>query len=253
VTTSVEPTRVPLENVFNLRDLGGYPTDAGTHVSAGRLFRADGLNRLSERDAQTMKSLGIRTVVDLRTHGEREKYGSAPTHLFDATAVHLPLIDELWPTFTPDDDHDPVEYLIERYHEMTVEGAPMLAQLVELAADHPDATPLVFHCSAGKDRTGVAAAVILGILGVPHDVIAADYAHTALAMADLVAWIRAREQPGTGDSMSDQPAAFLSCPVEAMAGFLEQLTAAFGSVESYVESIGVSAATRDRLRAAFTE
>jgi len=241
-----------LENVFNLRDLGGYPTDRGTRVVSRRLYRADGLNRLSERDAETMKALGIRTVVDLRTHDEREKYGSAPTHLFDATALHLPLIDELWPLFEPDDDHDPVVYLIERYHEMTVEGAPALAQLVELAALHPDAVPLVFHCSAGKDRTGVAAAVLLGILGVPHDVIAADYAHSALAMADLTAWVR-QQHPEDADTMSDQPAAFLSCPVEAMAGFLDQMSGRFGSVDAYADSIGVSADTRDLLRATFTE
>jgi protein tyrosine/serine phosphatase len=243
---------VPLENVFNLRDLGGYPTEDGAHVVSGRLFRADGLNRLSNRDAETMKTLGIRTVVDLRTHDEREKYGSAPTHLFDATAVHLPLISELWPLFEPDDDHDPVAYLIERYHEMTVEGAPMLARLVELAALEPDASPLVFHCSAGKDRTGVAAAVLLGLLGVPADVIAADYAHSSLAMADLTAWIRAK-QPASADTMSDQPAAFLSCPVEAMAGFLDQLDGKFGSVDGYAEAIGITDDTRQRLRDAFTD
>jgi protein tyrosine/serine phosphatase len=239
-----------LENVFNLRDLGGYEGVGGRHVVEGRLYRADGLNRLSETDAAVVKELGIRTVVDLRTIDERERWGSAPTHLFDATALHLPIISELWPFYEETDDHDPVAYLIERYHEMTVEGAASLATLLGVLADDPHAAPLVFHCSAGKDRTGVTAAVVLGLLGVADEQIAADYAQTSVAMDDLVAWIRAHH-PASADSMVDQPSTFLACPEEAMSGFLSELSARFGSIESYVRSIGVSPTTIDRLRSLF--
>jgi protein tyrosine/serine phosphatase len=107
--------------------------------------------------------------------------------------------------------------------------------------------PLVFHCSAGKDRTGVTAALILGLLGVPDDQIAADYAHTALAMDELIAWVRA-QSPEAADSMTDQPKTFLSCPKEAMSGFLAELGQRFGSVEGYVETIGVPEATVATLR-----
>jgi protein tyrosine/serine phosphatase len=250
VASRVEPRRVPLDNVFNLRDLGGYPGLDGRRVVDGRLYRADGLNRLSEADAAVVKQLGIRTVVDLRTIGERERWGSAPTHLFDATALHLPILSELWPLYEETDDHDPVAYLIERYHEMTIEGAASLATLLDLLADDPDAVPLVFHCSAGKDRTGVTAAVVLGLLGVADDQIAADYAHTSIAMDDLVAWVRA-QNPESADSMVDQPKTFLACPEEAMSGFLAELSERFGSIEAYVGSIGVSGPTIDRLRSNF--
>jgi protein tyrosine/serine phosphatase len=239
-----------LENVFNLRDLGGYQGLGGRCVVEGRLYRADGLNRLSEADAAVVARLGIRTVVDLRTIGERERWGSAPTHLFGATALHLPIISELWPLYEETDDHDPVAYLIERYHEMTVDGAASFATLLGILADDPDAAPLVFHCSAGKDRTGVTAAILLGLLGVADEVIAADYAQTSVAMDDLVAWIRAHN-PESADSMVDQPSTFLACPAEAMSGFLAELSARFGSIESYVESIGVPATTVDRLRSHF--
>jgi len=250
VTTRVEPRRVLLENVFNLRDLGGYASADGRRVAEGLLYRADGLNRLSEADAAVVKDLGIRTVVDLRTLYEREEWGSAPTDLLDATALHLPILSELWPVFEETDDHDPVAYLIERYHEMTVEGAASLATLLDLVANDADAVPLVFHCSAGKDRTGVTAALILGLLGVSDDQIAADYAHTAIAMDDLVAWVRA-QSPEAANSMTDQPKTFLSCPEEAMSGFLAELTQRFGSTEGYVESIGVPATTVDTLRARY--
>jgi protein tyrosine/serine phosphatase len=247
VTASVEPRRVVLENVFNLRDLGGYPAADGRRVVDGRLFRADGLNRLSEADAAVVRQLGIRTVVDLRTVHEREEWGSAPTDLLDATALHLPIISELWPLYEETDEHDPVAYLIERYHEMTVEGAPSLATLLGIVADDIDAVPLVFHCSAGKDRTGVTAALILGLLGVPREQIAADYSHTAIAMDDLMAWVRA-QSPDAANTMTAQPKTFLSCPEEAMLGFLTELDQRFGSVEGYVESIGVPTTTVDSLR-----
>jgi len=247
MATRVPPRRVPLENVFNLRDLGGYPTTDGGTVELGRMFRADGLNRLSPADAEVVAQLGIRTVVDLRTLGERESWGSAPTDLLGATGVHLPILAELWPVFEETDDHDPVAYLVERYHEMTVEGAVALATLVRLVATDPDAVPLVFHCSAGKDRTGVAAAVLLGLLGVPDEHIVADYAHSAVAMDDLVAWVRAND-PGAADSMTAQPATFLAAPAAAMHGFLDELRDRIGGVEEYVISIGVDDDTIDLLR-----
>jgi protein tyrosine/serine phosphatase len=250
VSASVEPRRVVLENVFNLRDLGGYGGADGRRVVDGQLFRADGLNRLSEGDAAVVRDLGIRTVVDLRTRYEREEWGSAPTDLLGASALHLPIISELWPAYEETDDHDPVAYLIERYHEMTVEGAPSFATLLGLLARDVDAVPLVFHCSAGKDRTGVTAALILGLLGVSDDQIAADYAHTAPAMDDLLAWVR-RQSPEAADSMTDQPRTFLSCPEEAMSGFLLELRRRFGSVEGYVESIGVDASTVEALRSRY--
>lgn len=253
MATHVEPRRVPLENVFNLRDLGGYPTADGGRVRAGRLFRADGLNRLSDADARVVQTLGIRTVVDLRTVAEREQWGAAPAHLFDARSLHLPLISELWPTFEVTEDHDPVAYLIERYHEMTIEGSESLATLMRMVATEPESVPLVFHCSAGKDRTGVAAALLLGLLGVPDEQIAADYAHSAVAMDDLVAWIRAKD-PSAADSMTtDQPATFLACPADAMARFLAELRDRLGSLEKYAESIGIDDDTIDTLRRGYVE
>lgn len=249
----VEPRRVPLDNVFNLRELGGYPTIDGGRVRAGQLFRADGLNRLSDADARVVGALGIRTVVDLRTLGERDQWGAAPVHLFDATAMHLPLISELWPTFEETDEHDPVAYLIERYHEMTVDGAESLATLLQMLAHEPESSPLVFHCSAGKDRTGVTAALLLGLLGVPDAQIVADYAHSAVAMDDLVAWVRANSTAASSDTMADHPKAFLACPPEAMAGFLAELRDRFGSVDGYANSIGIDEATLKELRAAYVD
>lgn len=175
--------------MFNLRDLGGYASEDGGTVAWGQLFRADGLSRLDDADAALLAPMGFRTVVDLRTPGECETWGIAPTEKFGATMVHLPLISVLWDRTVADGDHDTVDYLIARYLEMAEEGAGVLASVARLAIGDGQA-PLVFHCSAGKDRTGVTAALLLGLLGVDDATIAADYALTAPAMEALVEWVR---------------------------------------------------------------
>jgi protein tyrosine/serine phosphatase len=109
----------------------------------------------------------------------------------------------------------------------------------------------VFHCSAGKDRTGVLAAVLLSLLGVADVVIAEDYGLSAAAMEKLDEWQRA--QPEAGDAMVLQPKTFLACPPQAMLTFLAQLRERFGSVEGYVREVGVPASTVGRLRATLLE
>ena len=231
---------IRLGNVFNLRDLGGYTSVHGGTVAWGRLFRADGLSRLDEADTDLLAPMGFRTVVDLRTPGERENWGVAPTERMGATMVHLPLISVLWDRTVADDDHDTVEYLIARYLEMTEEGADVLASVVRLAIDDGH-TPLVFHCSAGKDRTGVTAALLLGLLGVDDATVAADYALTAPAMEALVEWVRRNAPEDAVDTMADQPPTFLACPPEAMRGFLDELRARHGSIVGYADHIGLGA------------
>jgi protein-tyrosine phosphatase len=196
-----------------------------------------------------VRPLGLRTVIDLRTHVERTDHGIAPHDELGSAIVHLPVIDVLWSTEGADQAH-PVDYLVTRYLEMTEGiGAVALAGVVRLlATTDPEACPAVFHCSAGKDRTGVTAAVLLSILGVPDDEIAVDYHHTADAMTDLVSWIRGQTVDDV-DPMADQPQVFLTCPPEAMIGFLDTMADRHGTIVDYVRSIGVSDAEIRSLRA----
>jgi protein-tyrosine phosphatase len=235
-----------LTNVFNFRDLGGLPTADGRRVRTGVVFRADGLHRLDDADVEALAPVGLRTVVDLRTDVERREHGICPTGL-GAAVLHHPVIAELWPAEGADEAH-PVDYLVERYLEMTVDlGAAAIAAVLRLTGSGADQLPLAFHCSAGKDRTGVTAAVLLAALGVPDDEITEDYHRTAGAMASFVEWLRAAH-PEAVDAMADQPAVFLSCPPEAMGSFLVELRRRHGSVEGYVRSIGLSDDEVDGLR-----
>jgi protein-tyrosine phosphatase len=107
--------------------------------------------------------------------------------------------------------------------------------------------PLVFHCAAGKDRTGVVAAIVLDVLGVGDEDIADDYSLSRLGMDRFKAWIL-ETYPEAADAMSDQPQAFLDAPAEAMHLFLSGLRERYGSADEYAAAHGVSADVLDAVR-----
>lgn len=238
---------VAMERLFNVRDLGGYQTGDGSSTRWRTLYRADGIHHASEADVERLLGLGLRTVLDLRTHGELEERGRFATEHTTLAYHHLPVLRETWDGWVDvAPDVDAVPFLAQRYEEMLDDGAAALAGALEVLAG-PDAYPAVFHCAAGKDRTGVLAAVILGLLGVDDDTIAADYGLSKAAMDSLIEWMRANV-PESLDAMTDQPAAFLDAPPRAMHLVLEVVTSRFGSMAGYVEAIGVSGDVVAQLR-----
>jgi protein-tyrosine phosphatase len=253
VTRTPEPVgldrRVAFERVFNVRDLGGIRTADGACVRPGLVFRADGVNRLDGDDLEVAKALGLRTVVDLRTHGEVEHRGRFPAEHIPVQWHHLPVIEQMWSERDLQATDGAVAFLRDRYLDMLVEGGASIARTVELVAEEP---PLLFHCSAGKDRTGVVAAVLLGLLGVAPEDIAEDYHLSAAAMDAFTAWIEA-ELPEAVDAMSKQPKEYLQAPAEAMVEFLHEVDRVHGSVEHLALQLGVAPATIDRLRATLLE
>ena len=252
-TFSPDPTAldrsIAFDLVFNVRDLGGLPTVDGGSVRRGALFRADGVHRLAGDDLERARALGLRTVVDLRTVGEIERSARFPVEEHPVEWHHLPILERMWSDDELVATTGAVDFLRERYVDMLRTGAASIARIVELTAD---GTPLLFHCAAGKDRTGVVAAVILSLAGVPPAEIAADYHVTAGAMAAFVDWLTVT-YPDALDSMTSQPPEYLEAPPEAMTGFLEHVDERYGSAEGYVTSLGVDAATIDRLRATLVE
>lgn len=250
-TNTIDPRRLPFASgAFNVRDLGGLPTEDGGNLARGLVYRADGLHRLPSAEVERLAAAGIRTVVDLRTSGELEIAASVRGE--GIAVLHLPVLREVWPhdAFSEEETADPVAFLVARYVEMLDEGRAAIAAIFGLLADE-ERRPLAFHCSAGKDRTGVVAALVLGLLGVPDDVIAEDYAASAEAMDQLVAWVR-EHRPESADAMAAQPKAILSCPAEAMHGFLDRVRSDFGSIDGYLAEIGVPEATIAAIRAALT-
>lgn len=248
MTTPLLDRHLPSDGVFNLRDLGGYQAADGRLTRWRTLFRADGLHR-SAPAHPTIRSLGWRTVLDLRTLAERD-LGAYACEGVDV--VHLPLLRQTWDSAADAlNGDDAVAFLTERYLDMADEGAAAIATAFEIIAS-PGRLPAVFHCSAGKDRTGVLAALVLATVGVEDDEIAADYALSKHAMTKLVGWIAA-EHPDVMDRMAQQPAALLACPPGAILRFLRSLRERYGSTDRYLSSIGVNAETRESVREALLQ
>ncbi|HTJ35236.1 MAG TPA: tyrosine-protein phosphatase [Dactylosporangium sp.] len=168
------PSAGRLEGLVNFRDLGGLPADGGT-VRPGVLFRSDSLAYATRADAEHLvRDLGVSTVIDLRGEFEVSQLGRGPLSAANRVDYYS----------APITDVSGAEDLVGHYVAILAEKGPVLAGTVRHLAC-AGTLPAVFHCEAGCDRTGVLAAVVLGLLGVPEDAIAADYAATAAAMPTI--------------------------------------------------------------------
>jgi protein-tyrosine phosphatase len=236
---------VALEAVHNFRDLGGYPTSDGRTTRWRTLYRADGLHRLAGADLDVVRTLGLRTVVDLRRPDEIAERGTFPVADHPVEYHNLSVLDVMWHDKEAPPFDDDADFLHWAYSDMLASGGATFADALGVLAG-PGAFPAVFHCAAGKDRTGLLAMLVLGALGVPHDYIVADYALTAARMIHARAWYAAHfpEQAALG---AEVPSAFLAALPAAMARVVDDLCATHGSVRAYLGGLGVSPATLDRL------
>jgi protein-tyrosine phosphatase len=240
---------IALEGCFNFRDLGGYETADGRRVRWRRLFRADGLHRLTDDDHVRLSDVSLATVIDLRTHDEVQERGHFQATAGDVGRHHLPMLDVLPPNEEIPAWVDPA-FVARRYLEMLEAGADAMAEVLALLTD-PSVYPAVFHCAAGRDRTGIVAAVVLGLLGVPDDVIVADYTLSRDAMARMIDWWRA-QAPDNVEEIDRRAAGVLTVAGESMAGLLAGVRDRHGSLEGYADAIGVGTAPA-YLRAALLE
>ena len=235
-----EPSRyVELEGCCNFRDLGGYPTADGRRTRWRRLFRADGLTRLSGADRSVLGSLEVRNVIDLRTGLEVESRGRFPGDVEGVTYHHLPLSDTL-PGAEDVPDWGNTEYVAHRYASYLDGGADTIRAALDLLAD-PANLPAIFHCSVGKDRTGVLAAVVLGLLGVPDEVIVDDYALSKAAMVRILQQFE-EEYPEAADQVARFAPVILSVEPASMTGFLTAVRERHGSFRAFGRSLGRSGA-----------
>jgi protein-tyrosine phosphatase len=227
--------RIELAGVFNLRDVGGYLVEGGRSVRWRTLFRSDALHRLDPVGVAAVTGLGLRTVVDLRTQPEVDL---APSPV-GGRVRHVPVL-------TGDLQDLPLD-LPALYRYFVDEcGEQIAAAIAELAGD--DAMPALVHCSAGKDRTGMVVALVLAALGVPDEVVAADYALSAgyLDPDQTEAIGQLQASTGLGGALIS---ALLSSPPELMLDVLGLIRQRAGSVEGYLRGHGLTDAALDRLRA----
>ncbi|MGC1210041.1 MAG: tyrosine-protein phosphatase [Micromonospora sp.] len=233
--------RSPFPALFNFRDAGGYTGHDGRTVRRGRLYRSDSLHRIDETDREAFTALGIRTVIDLRRPEEVAKAGRVPA--YDGLIYrHIHPEHPSWADVRYDPAQSLARWLADRYAALAQTGTAGVAEAVGLIADSANA-PVVVHCVAGKDRTGIVCALTLAVLGVADDDITADYALSTEASARFSAWVTA-----TTPAAKELPPPFLASPAEAMTLFLTELREGYGSVEGYLRHAGVTDAHLAGLR-----
>jgi protein-tyrosine phosphatase len=239
--------QVELEGCHNFRDLGGYPTRAGGRLRWRLLFRSDGLHLLTPKDVARLRGeLGIGHVVDLRSSGEIAIDGRGRLAAEDLRIHHLPLFDGAG---TASADLGARISLSDRYFLMVEHAKGPIARVLETLAGAEE--PAVYHCAAGKDRTGVVSAVLLGLLGVADEVIVADYAATQQNLDAIIARLMASE--GYQGMLENLPPDTLHAEPETMLSLLARVRAKYGSMRGYVREIGVSDADVVRLERRLVE
>ncbi|MBH0781790.1 tyrosine-protein phosphatase [Nocardia bovistercoris] len=238
---------LPLRGAVNARDLGGLRTEDGRRVRAMRVLRSDGPNELDGDDVTyLLEHCLLRMVLDLRAPGEIDTDGRGGladrvalyqnTHIFGADRIRLDLARVA-----------PTGGLLDRYIGYLEHSAHNIVAALDLLAS-ADNLPALVHCAAGKDRTGVVVAILLGVLGVREDDIVADYAATGPNVEALLARARrAATARAAGIDIAEIPAWVFAADAATMRGLLAHLSKEFGGPAAWATRAGLEDATRRRL------
>jgi protein-tyrosine phosphatase len=239
--------QIDLEGCLNFRDLGGYPTRDGRRVRWRQLFRSDGLHLLTQPDIRRLRDeIRLACVVDLRSSAELGSEGRGMIAAESMAFHHVPLFEGE----AREQRARAAELtLADRYVLMAEFAADRIATVVTRLA--LAGGPAVFHCAAGKDRTGVISAVLLGLLDVPDEVIVADYAATQENLDAIVD--RLMSLDGYRQMLASLPPDTLHAKPETMVSLLARLRERFGSIEGYAREAGVGDDAIARLRASMVE
>ena len=231
---SEPPFVVPLTGTSNFRDLGGYTTADGRRVRRGLVFRSAALGGLTAADRSVVATLGLRTICDLRGRHERE---AAPTRVDGIALVPLPIEPGVGASLrdllhTKEATGEALQSVLERAYcsyalTCTLQYRAMLDRILD------SGTPLLFHCTAGKDRTGFGAALLLTALGVPWEQIVADFEATNRL------W-RRDTLPGVGLPLVIRETLLRADPTLLAAAFAA-IREEYGSVDQYLDTaLGLS-------------
>lgn len=206
---------VVLDGANNTRDIGGYPASDGGTVRRGLVYRSGELSALTPLGCEVFAQLGIRRVIDFRNRlAPSPLFGGDVACVFEASSMSLlPVLND--PSDIPD----------RRYVQTVERFAASYRQAFELIAD-PDNLPVLYHCAAGKDRSGIMTVLLLTLLGVDRDTVIADYELSALVAGDVST----------------------SCVVELLDEIDRQ-----GGIETYLSGIGVSDSVQASIRSLLTE
>lgn len=248
---------IELEGSFNFRDLGGYETRSGHRVKWGKLFRSGNLAKLTNSDIDLVTQLGINRILDLR--GLEEISLNPTPEIKGVKGIHIQVIpnkelsDQENPSVqaaihTNENEQQkhlildgPTEKFMTDLYGQMVSFADAFQQVFKELLEQPE-RPLLFHCMVGKDRTGIASALILSALGVSRETILEDYTLTNESFDKIKA---ALVDNGDNEALMSHDLDSIQALLEARPVYLEtffaQVEEQFGSVDNYLsQAIGLT-------------
>lgn len=231
------------EGINNFRDLGGYPTESGKQVKWGVLYRSATLADSTPGDLQNLSRLRLSTLIDFRSEAEKAE---EPNRLPDPPGfrvVEIPtlddgnkaLVEELMARIESGDfdSFDPDQVMIQANRQFAGEFTPQFRQFIDTVLE-ADGDPLLWHCSAGKDRTGFASAILLRVLGVPEDVVLEDYLasqqHALDARRGQLLLLRLFK----GEQAADKLTVMMGVDQTWLAAAFEEIDTRWGGFDAYV-------------------
>ena len=260
LNSSGEGRWVDLEGPANFRDLGGLPIATGGSTRMGVLFRSDSLAMLTDRDLEFLvTTIGLRRVVDLRSGPEIERHGQSDLEACGVEIIHQPIVDETRGPKSKDrpDGQTPAVALseaqmpLDRIYLYMLETFPQrFADAIKALSD-PERQPVVFHCAAGKDRTGLIGAIVLELCGVSRDLIIHDFLLTNDRMETMIERHRASSEVEGKEAEIEAQTLFPT--EETLINLFTEFEARHGGAESYLLAAGMDPAVIASLRSALVE
>lgn len=238
--------RLPIDGTYNFRDVGGYPAAGGT-TRVGKLYRADALGRLGESGRKALRELGVRVVIDLRDDFEVE---SLPDDLegLDVEVLRLPVFEGSGASASTVG-----ATIVHLYDKIVFQHTDVIVSALREIADTGD-EPVVVHCTAGKDRTGIVIALALLAVGVDRETVVADY---ALTEANLEGpWLEGMLElvRGYGVEVTPDLRVILGgSPREALETTIDRIEERAGSVRAYLLDAGMGEVELAKLRSVLVE
>lgn len=260
--TASAPRVIALDGGHNFREVGGYPTKNGASLRRGLVWRSAGLNRLSDIDCQVITALGIRTIADLRTHHERELMPTSPRLTESVRMLEWSMDMETMgrpaSAHSKNFDLDAFRLEIARLYTFIAEAhVEPYGQLYQSMADGE--IPILIHCTAGKDRTGLAIAILLELLGVRREWVLWDYEQTNVHLDQTKVELEGAMGVGrTADWLAslgpEARALLLAADAAYLRSALDSLESRYGSVEEFaLTRLGLEPPALVKLRRALLE
>jgi protein-tyrosine phosphatase len=251
-----------LSGTKNLRDLGGYQTLDGKIVRWGKLYRSDHLHKLTDSDLKHLAALDLDRIIDFRAdHEKEEEPDRLPTNT-NICIIAIPILDSSTKIWHDSRDElikhnlkniDPAKFLIETNIELATRFTPQIRRFIQELFS-AKGRPVLFHCAAGKDRTGYAAAIILRILGVPTKAVMDDYLLSNEYYLSAYSWNLFVLSLIKGKRFSSVVKGFLEVQPAYLSAAFEAIDRKFGSFEKYVNhGLGMTGQDIEALRSFYLE